>query len=153
MPQLNESELQFQPAPIPPIGPSTVPQTVPVPEPMLPDEAVDPFQDDSAGRVRKIPAKTIQFRNDRPNYGSDYDPQASIRVKFSDGQSVAAQLPVSSRKPLALRQAVSKTGDVVPAAAWRLRPITSTAARRLPAQTEPLPNPLRPSQKNESQHR
>ncbi len=59
-----------------------VPELVP-----LPDSEVDPFRDDAATRVRRIPSRTIQYRQPTSNYGQNYDPQAShdgVRLRWTD---------------------------------------------------------------------
>ena len=128
----------------------TAPEVVP-----LPDTKVDPFQDDAASRIRKVPARTIQYRTDAKKYGDQFDPQASNR---RPAQARARVLQVagfdsksSSRRPLGdqkLEPAASKLApQVIPASA--ARPLSSaertvSAAKR--DKSEPVKqyhNPLR----------
>ena len=118
-----------------------------------PDSAIDPFMDDAAARVRKIPAHAIQHSRELP-YGDDYDPQASsqIRYRLNDnaGRMVRPEDRLatnSSSRTSAARTAPnldrSRDNVVVTASGTMLRPITTTNARRLPSTTPPA-NPLRP---------
>ncbi|MEZ6137785.1 MAG: hypothetical protein R3C53_23100 [Pirellulaceae bacterium] len=94
-----------QPAPAPRPVPAS-PELVP-----LPDTAVDPFRDDSANRVRRVPARTIQHSKPATRYGERYDPQAfnAYRVRLSDDMPAIRATVVprvgfeaqSSRRPAA----------------------------------------------------
>ena len=68
------------------------PARVPAPMP-LPDSQVDPFRDDTALRIRQIPARTIQHSQPASTYRSDYDPQASagrVSTRLSDIEETPA---------------------------------------------------------------
>lgn len=70
------------------------PSRVPVPSPVpVPDSQIDPFRDDTATRVRQIPARPIQYRQVTPTYRQNYDPQASngsgAHMRLSDDHAPA----------------------------------------------------------------
>ena len=79
------------PAPIPHQGPNPMQPRVPELVP-LPDKEVDPFRDDAAVRVRRIPARPIQNSHPSPDYSQNYGPQASrdsVRLRLSDDATAA----------------------------------------------------------------
>jgi len=72
------------------------PQPLPVaPQPLhqpaeivpRPDSEVDPFRDESAGRVRRIPARAVQHTQSQRDYRQSYDAQArqeAVRMSLTD---------------------------------------------------------------------
>lgn len=129
----------------------------------LPDSQVDPFRDDSASRIRRLPAQTIQFqrqvnqpRSAQPaprSYGQSYDPQAShgggVHLQFRDNPSQDAV--VTNRHSYAHQPQVPEPEAVVPASANMLPgrlPALSSSRRIVPTPVETpaeQPNPLRGS--------
>lgn len=52
-----------------------------------PDSEVDPFRDESTGRVRRIPARAVQHTQSQRDYRQSYDAQArheAVRMSLSD---------------------------------------------------------------------
>jgi hypothetical protein len=98
------------PTPIPQQGPNPVQPRVPELVP-LPDNEVNPFRDDAAARVRRIPARTIQYRQSTPANSQNYAPQASrdsVRVRMSDDT-------VPARTQLALDESSSNRTHAIDA--------------------------------------
>ncbi len=126
-------------------------QVRPVPQ-QLPDEAVDPFIDDAASRVRRVPASPIQYQRPVPRSVDQFDPQAAnryrVRVGDTDSQPVRSRTGTqlsafgnvqSSRRAGEVRSSLSdtKAPDVVTASnTSRLEPVRSTHAERLPSRAE-----------------
>lgn len=111
---------------------------VPAPTP-LPDSEIDPFMDDAANRIRKVPAKRINYEiPQKQPYGNRYDPQASrgIRLHLNDA-NVGTPAKVEPSK---------KKDQVVTASASLLRKVMSSRAKKLPQKPEAANyfNPLRP---------
>jgi len=118
----------------------------------LPDEAVDPFTDDAASRIRKIPATSIQYQRPVPRYVDQYDPQAAnrYRVRVGDrvqapqsaravGQSPQFETVQSSRRGPVANGSISDAGVpavVTASGSSRLQPIRSTDAGPLPSREE-----------------
>lgn len=118
----------------------------------LPDAAVDPFTDDAASRIRKIPASAIQYQRPINRYVDQYDPQAASVYRVRVGDRVQApQMPsVRNQSPQfetvqSSRRLTGATGvqsdasmpAVVSASGTsRLQPIRSTNAARLPSREE-----------------
>ena len=78
-----------------------VPQVAP-----LPDSEVDPFRDESATRVRRLPARPVQHRQSQGDYRQSFDPQArheSVRISLSDDG-------LSNPHPASARPSQSPTG-------------------------------------------
>lgn len=98
-------------APIRPAYPNDVP-VVPVPQvqpepprqlrplPPLPDSQVDPFRDEEASRIRRLPpTRKVQYQKSLQSYGSQYDKQARvtpspIRMNLGDNSSRNRRLAV-----------------------------------------------------------
>lgn len=81
--------------------PVPVPQVTP-----LPDSEVDPFRDESATRVRRLPARPVQHRQSQGDYRQSFDPQArheSVRMSLSDDV-------LSDPHPASARPSQSPTG-------------------------------------------
>lgn len=122
-----------------------------------PDIDVDPFMDDAATRVRKIPAHAIRHSQALP-YGNSYDPQASseIRYRLNDDQNetvrsdgvLATNSSSRTRTARAIasykesRETAPKDNVVVTASGTSLRAVPQTNAKRLPSTNLPT-NPLR----------
>lgn len=118
----------------------------------LPDEAVDPFTDDAASRIRKIPANSIQYQRPVPRYVDQYDPQAVNRYRVRVGDRVQAPQPAtgisqspqfetaqsSRRVPVANGSIADATMPAVVTASGssRLQPIRSSNAERLSSREE-----------------
>lgn len=118
----------------------------------LPDEAVDPFTDDAASHIRKIPASSIQYQRPVPRYADQYDPQAvnRYRVRLGDslpaserpglgGQSPQFEAAQSSRRASGATGSMSDGGApavVTASGSSRLQTIRSTKAERLPSRVE-----------------
>jgi len=156
------------PAPLPrPVVPQTpapyvVPQPVPQPLP-LQDSQVDPFRDDSASHLRRLPTRTIQHRQTTPARPQTFDPQAShsgAQQRLSDSpyttsQQLALDEQSSSRlrlsKPAStqIMDAVDSRAEALPqvvtASAAAPRRLTQPAAPLIPQanRTPDHPNPLR----------
>lgn len=112
---------------------------VPAPTP-LPDAELDPFMDDAVNRIRKVPARRINYQVPKKlPYGNRYDPQASngVRVQLRDSNTGA---------PTRIEPARVEKNEVVTASASLLRKVMSKKAKRLPQKPEPMNyfNPLRP---------
>lgn len=153
--------------PGPPAAPAPLRSTTPFisPEPMpLPDSEVDPFRDDSAARVRRIPARSIQYRrpaSNASNYGQNYDPQAAVvpaQIRRSDGvETQASRLALDATSSSRLRSTRSSfqsslsddSESAVITASGNLpsRILATPAARPVPRNANPAEsfNPLRPN--------
>ncbi len=141
----------FEPAPAPPRVLS--PETVPEPLPMR-DQQVDPFQDDTASHVRRVPARTIQYHKPREmSYGDSYDPQASWRRERPGSRSPRVSLAenTSSRNGVVRLSLSDLDSPVVSASAKvstrQLSPLPKKTVQRLPPRRDARPttivNPLR----------
>lgn len=91
----------IQPAPgserqqLNPVQPK-VPDLVP-----LPDSEVDPFRDDAATRVRRIPTRAIQYRQPSTTHHRSYDEQArhdGVRIQWNDALAPAASQRLSRKE-------------------------------------------------------
>ncbi len=118
------SGLESEPAPVPP---SMSPKTSPSPQ-RIPDSQVDPFQDDAASKLRRVPATTIQYKLNRypggsvpakvETYDKAFDAQASndsVRFRFSD-EAEPKLAPVQWRPR-------TQGLEVVPASSEQLREV------------------------------
>lgn len=138
--------------------PAPVPPTVqPSPPASRPDSEVDPFSDDSASRVRKIPAKTIQFKLQKSTYGKEFDPQAqNVRVQFRDNlvrqEPVSTQSVASSgvgrghsttRSSRGLKPVSTQPPAVVTASGTKLLALPLSRAKPMPKSVPEIENPLR----------
>ena len=152
--------IQSQPSPEQNFTPDPRNFTPAPPPPSLqrtPDADVDPFTDDSATRVRKIPARAIQHSQALP-YGNSYDPQASSKAHFrlndsetqpsrtegrlaTNSSSRTRAVPTGSNRVASQDKAVKKS-VVVTASGTVLRPVPTSNARPLPSTAVPA-NPLR----------
>lgn len=92
----------------PQAAPQAAPQAVPLPQRMpaettpTPDSESDPFRDDSARVLRRVPAQSVQLRPSGSVYRQSYDPQArheSVRMSLSD-----RKLPGQQPTPTSLSQ-------------------------------------------------
>lgn len=149
--------------PSPPL--ERVPQNAPtIPKgenktPPLRDSEVDPFQDESAGRLRRLPTRQVQHNQSQRVYRQNYDPQASktlMHRSISDdgrgSRQVSDLTPTSAsganryRMPeviTASGQAPTKSGDTSTASYYdnaAQRPVQRVAV-------EPIANPLRSSRR------
>ena len=120
---------------VPTVTPESTMPTVPAP---IPDSQVDPFMDDAVNRIRKVPAKRINYQVPRKQpYGNRYDPQASrgVRLHLKDS-NIGSPVSAETQK---------EDSDVVTASASLLRRVMSSKAKRLPQKDEPANyfNPLR----------
>lgn len=73
-----------------------VPDLIPVP-----DREVDPFRDDSATRVRRVPSRAIQYRQPTPTNQRSYDEQASrhgVRIHWSDAIAPSASQSLTRKE-------------------------------------------------------
>lgn len=124
-------------SPVPAPQPPTRQRDAVPPPARVPDAQIDPFMDDAVNRVRRVPAKTIQYQmpatstqeRSQPSYGEAYDPQASngpVRMRFSDWSSEVEIRPAS-------HTTTGQLHSVVPASATQLRPVprldTETSSR------------------------
>lgn len=89
----------------------SLPQHMPAETVPTPDSESDPFRDDSARVLRRVPAQSIQLRPSGSAYRQSYDPQArheSIRMSLSDHE-----LPGQRPTPTSLSQLPRTTFDAV----------------------------------------
>ena len=63
------------------IPPAQLPTPAPAP---LPDRSIDPFLDDAATKIRKVPAAPVRS-DSNAEYRRQYSPQASFHMRLSDG--------------------------------------------------------------------
>jgi hypothetical protein len=156
------------PVPVPrQVAPQTPPPYVvpqPIPQPLPPkDSEVDPFRDDSASRLRRIPTRTIQYRETTPASRPTFDPQASqsgAQQRVSDSphsttQHMAFDEQSSSRSRSSAPAPITSWGSVETNAEAQPEVVTASAVtpRRLIQSVAPLkphsnhtpdlPNPLR----------
>lgn len=98
----------FQPRQQPVHRPQAATQVMPLQQHMpaetvpAPDNENDPFRDDSARVLRRVPAQSVQLRPSGRAYRQSYDPQArheSVRMSLSD-----QGLPGQRRNPTSLSQ-------------------------------------------------
>ena len=121
------------PAPAPPT--ETQPSLESAP---LPDSQIDPFMDDAVNRVRRVPAKAINYRmnsesSSKPAYGDTFDPQANnrVRLRMSDINSSveyvsveegrAGQLESRSVVPASATRKISREATTLPNTIWKSR--------------------------------
>ncbi len=98
------------------------PQPLPVaPQPLhqpaeivpRPDSEVDPFRDESAGRVRRIPVRAVQHTPPQRDYRQSYDAQARhepVRMSLSD-DATSVQPQLSEGLNYARRQSLDANGS------------------------------------------
>ena len=158
-------EETWSPPPLPRVMTSPAPHSAPAqslrhahPQPMpqrqpselepipLPDAAVDPFMDESANRVRRVPASAVRYQRPASRYGDRYDPQAAANVKTvrlsdpvagptDESMGDAFANVHSSRRSTGERSIIEQnTGSVITASSTsRLQPVRTQKAARLPA--------------------
>lgn len=86
-----------------------LPQHMPAETVPTPESEVDPFRDDSARVLRRVPAQSIQLRPSGSAYRQSYDPQArheSVRMSLSDHE-----LPSQRPTPTSFSQLPRSTFD------------------------------------------
>lgn len=112
-----------------PKPPTVAPQRVPKPVPVG-DEDVNPFLDDSAGRLRKVPARVINFQKKKAeSYGETYDPQANLYISPASQKRLTDRVNYSSRNRHTTR---GLSGEPAP--------VVTASATRLPRRAPELPN-------------
>lgn len=138
------AETYRQPAPYHELQPmpQRVPETVP-----LPDNKVDPFRDDAATRIRKIPSRTIQYRQPEAAYRQNYDPQASnepYHARLSDDAPAASPRLALDDQSSSRSRGTRAAGPAFTAEPQRL-PAVVTASSIAPQNASPIEqrNPLR----------
>lgn len=95
-----------------------------------PDSEVDPFRDESAGRVRRIPARAVQHTQPQRDYRQSYDSQARrepVRMSLPDN-AISGQSQMTAGSNYARRQNL----DVNSSSRHRAVEPTRTSTERLP---------------------
>ncbi|MCA9158477.1 MAG: hypothetical protein KDA72_09130 [Planctomycetales bacterium] len=78
-----------------------------------PDSEVDPFRDESTGRVRRIPARAVQHTQSQRNYRQSYDAQArheAVRMSLTD-DAIGGQPQLTVDSNYARRQNLDANGS------------------------------------------